>query len=163
MVKIILIYSVALLFTTSACKSSNDEKFSSIEIISGGAIYKISSNHGSYTVNYRNQEPKRVDFRLTSQEDSLIKAAYSDMRISELPTNLIIEDNCDKIPYVFTRLKIQSESLKKEIFINEKCNKIKMVYKGRSTRVKKFLQIIKNIVLGKPEIRNLPVSDILYI
>ncbi len=66
------------------------------------------------------------------------------------------------MPKDYTILYIKGKGITQEIQIDPNCNDFYLSNFSEANRVKKFIKFILDIIQAKPEIKNSPISDILY-
>lgn len=117
-----------------------------------GQIYHVINMQGDSTIN----------FSLNSQERKQIIEKYYNLCLDEIRGEYRIEDNCMMMPKFYTRLIVTSKSIDQEIIFDEDCDDYEPMYESKGKRAVAFLQFIRDILTTRPEIKNAPTSDIIY-
>jgi hypothetical protein len=156
-----------LLILNISC--SSHIKTEPIEIVITSDIsYKYDLFNGLYTVFYNNKPPTVISFHLTDIEKKKIINKYYYLKLYELNKidnrtgNIYIKDKCMTMPKDRTILEVQTKGKKQEIQIDLYCNSFYWSNFIEANRVKKFINFVLSMVNSKPEIKNAPSSDIMY-
>ena len=132
-------------------------------IIIDASSYRYDLLKGIYTVFLTNKSTINVNFTLSILEKQAIFKFYNKLRLVEFKNSIEIQDNCTVMPKSYTLLSIKSQHGQSEIKIDESCNNFSYDNLKKANRVKDFIKFVKNIIDKKPEIKNAPISDILYL
>ena len=76
--------------------------------------------------------------------------------------NIYIKDKCSEMPKDKAFLQIESNTEKKEIHIDLSCNNFYYSNFTVANHLKKFIIFVVKMIRSKPQIRNAPQSDIMY-
>jgi hypothetical protein len=156
-----------LLMLNMAC--SSHIKTEPIEVVIKSDIsYKYDLSNDLYTVFYNNKTPTEIHFHLTDMEIKEITRKYYSLKLNELSKidnitgNIYIKDKCMTMPKDRTILQVQTKGKKQEIQIDLYCDSFYLSNFSEANRVKKFINFVFHILRAKPEIKNAPSSDIMY-
>jgi hypothetical protein len=130
--------------------------------------YKVDLTKGIYTVLFMNKPPLHIYFKLSDAERTGIIDKYYSLSIDKLNEvdqitgNVYIEDNCQTMPKTYTFLTVRGDSIYQQIQIDAGCEDFKDHERGNAKRMKVFLDYVYKMIQSKPEVKNSPPSDILY-
>ena len=160
-----LYFILLILFSSCSLKPKHEP----IEVIvKFNESYKYDLSKGEYTIFYLNQPPTIINFHLSAQEMKEIQNKYYSLNIDKIKKNdkrnekIFMVDNCRIMPKDNTILNIQSKNIKQEIQIDLYCNSYPLSNWIEARHVKRFIAFVVKIIRSKPEIKNAPLSDILY-
>lgn len=163
MKEIVFISVITLLSCSSKVKDTNIEI-----IINDNQSYKYDLKNNVYTIYYMNKAATEIKFNLSKEEKHTIINSYYTLKIDKITDinkitgNIYIDDKCTTMPKSFTKLHIKTNYSLQEIQIDEDCNDFYLSNYLKAKRIKRFLKVIRNILQSKPQIKNAPVSDIMY-
>ena len=149
------------------CTSNNKDKNLEI-IIEDAQSYKYDLKGEVYTIFYTDKGFSEIKFDLSKEEENKIAEEYYDLRINKIAgddkrfENIYIEDDCMTMPKLFTKIHVKTKNKLQEIKIDESCNNFKLSNYNEAERIKKFIRFVKQIVKSKPQIKNAPESNIMY-
>ena len=130
--------------------------------------YKYDLKNGIFTIFYLSKLPTKIKFNLTNKEQNEIIKSYYSLNLNKIKTinkqtgNIYIEDECMTMPKNYTILHVKTKSLLQEIQIDMGCDNFYLSNFREANRIKKFIKLVLNIIQSKPEMKNAPGSDILY-
>ena len=153
-----------LWITIASCSSKQKIEDESIAfVINYAQSYSYDLQKQAYTVfSYLNRDTT-VHFNLTNQEKKKIIHKYYDLDLDELEGKLRIEDECLTMPKLYTTLIVKSKSQTQEFIIDEDCKDYKSKFVSQGKRVSAFLEVVRNVLKEKPEIKKAPTSEIMYL
>jgi hypothetical protein len=160
MLKLIFFGGIFIIASCSSKDQTKDEKMA-IEIQIAQS-YKYNLQQETYTI-FNMQGDTTIHFHLTSQEKEQIIDKYYSLHLEELQGKHEIEDNCLVMPKLYTTLKVKSKEQEQETIIDESCDDYKGLFNSKGKRVATFLQFVTSLLKTKPEIKNAPTSDIMYL
>lgn len=144
--------------------SKTKTKHANIEIIiKSSKSYQFDLKKEVFTVFYLSKPPTQIKFHLTNEEKSKIIDKYYSLDLDKIPGKIKIEDECMYMPKLYTILKVNTKNASQEIEIDSECDDFYFSNFQKANRVKKFLKFVGSILQSKPEIKNAPISDILYL
>jgi hypothetical protein len=156
MTKFVLIFLVFLSFCSPAKRSDEDLDV----VIDASESYKFDLKKATYTVYFMSKSPVEVKFSLSKNEKEEISRKYRSLGINNLPPELTVTSNCVNSPTLFTIVIISSKSLNQKIRIPLGCDYIDEQQRGN--QIREFIITVTNIVKSKPEVKDAPKSDIVY-
>ena len=160
MLKLLFFVSICLI---SSCSSNNIIKDDNIEIVIQRAqSYQYDLQLKTYTV-FNMKGDTTIQFHLSREEKRQIVDRYYRLGLGDLQGQQEIEDNCHIMPKLYTTLKVKSKEHPLEIIIDEDCRNYNGLFNKRGQNVAEFLQYVINLLKTKPEIKNAPFSDIMYL
>lgn len=112
-----------------------------------------------YTVFYFAKPKVTIKFDLTEEENNRIIENYYSLRLHKLSKQIDFRDKCMIDPTKYYYINVKSKSFDQEIKIAS-CDRFYLFGLNKAKRVKEFIQIIEDIIELKPEIKNIPKSDI---
>lgn len=133
-----------------------------IEIVHAQS-YRYDLKQQTYTVMRMEKADTTVRFRLTDGEKNAIAADYFARQLDERKGKIEVEDDCRVMPKLYTVLKTKSHRQTQEIVLDEACDRRKGSQADYGEKVAAFLSFVESLLQAKPEIRNVPPSDILYL
>ena len=123
----------------------------------------------AYTLYFINNKPPTViSFHLTDIEKKNITNKYYSLKlyklnkINNITGNIYIKDKCMTMPKDRTILEVKTKGRKQEIQIDLYYDSFYLSNFIEANRVKKFINFVLLIVNSKPEMKNAPSSDIMY-
>ena len=163
-----LFYFVSILIIPVSC--SNDKlKDRNIEItIDHAQSYKYDLTKGVFTVFLMDKPDTAIIFHLSGDERNRIVDQYYELGIDKITGVdkelgvIIIDDGCMIMPKITTVLHVKTKNKVQDIQIDENCNDYYLGNAGKAKSVKQFLKFIDTIVRSKPEIKNAPRSNVIY-
>ncbi len=156
-----LFFCIPLFWLTSC--SSNKIKDNDIEfIIQESQSYKYDLQQQTYTV-LKMRGDTTIHFNLSKNEKEQIVNEYYIFGLKNIDQDITIEDNCNNMPKLYTTLQINLKNHSYSILIDDDCTDYKFALKNNAQKIKMFLQFIYTILKEKPEIKNAPISDIMYL
>jgi len=164
-----IIYFIVVLVILTACHSEKIRDKSINIVINDAQSYKYDLINGVYTVYFMDRPDTAISFHLSPDEATKIVDAYYDLEIDNIKRvdkesgTILIKDNCMTMPKPFTILHVRSKIKLQDIQIDEGCDDFSFgnIKSGKS--VKQFLDFIWTILKSKPEIKNAPHSNVMYI
>ena len=163
-----IIYFIVVLVSLSGCHSEKIRDKSLIITINVAQSYKYDLTKSEYTVYFMDRPDTILKFLLSPDEATKIVDKYYALEIDnitgvdkELGT-IYIEDNCMIMPKPYTILHVKSKSKSQDIQIDEGCDNYSIDNAKRGKSVKAFLDFIRDIMKSKPEIKNAPHSNVIY-
>ncbi len=177
MIKQILTILTISLFS---CSSHESEKKSDIEDVRCATVVDVQSRNYDmeiaieYALSYKYDLTKQtykviniqgdstINFSLSSQERRQIIDKYYSLCLNEIKGEYKIGDICMIMPKFYTKLKVKSKSINQVIIFDEDCEDYEPMYESKGKRAVAFLQFIRDVLAKKPEIKNAPTSDIIY-
>lgn len=150
-----------------SCSQKQEENDIEI-IIEEPQSYKYDLTHRVFTTYYMTKPKIEVKFKLSEDEESAIKKKYYDLKIYEINQinnitgNTLIDDDCGTMPKFYTIIKIKKPASSQEIQIDKSCDNFYLSNFVIAHRIKEFIKIVTDILQSKPEIENVPKSDIIY-
>jgi len=163
MKKLFFLYLLAL----NSCSQTKIKEKNIDIIIEGSQSYKYDLTHEVFTVFYMSKAPTEIMFHLSNEEKSKIIDKYYALNLEQLKKidsrtgNIYIEDNCMTMPKDYTILRVKTKTISQVIQIDIGCDE----YNSNSNvarRIKEFIKYTLNIIQAKPEIKNAPTSDVIY-
>jgi hypothetical protein len=125
-----------------------------------GLSYSLDLDKKTYKINYSEEKPVIISFKLSEEEEKKIKHSYFDLGLKDLSP---LEDKCYQMPKIITKISIRSNNGIKNISIDEHCNEYESEeVRINANKIKSFLKIIHNIVITKIDKRNIRSSDVKY-
>lgn len=130
---------------------------------------KVDLAKGIYTVFFMGKLPLEIKFKLSAAERAQIIDKYYSLSIDKLNEidqitgNVYIEDKCMIMPKTYTYLTAKRDSITQQIQIDEGCDDYSPDKSDIAKKVKAFLRYVDTIIQSKPEVKNAPHSDIIYI
>jgi len=124
--------------------------------------YRYEIDKELYTVFFLSKPALHIKFSLTKVELTKIKTKYYDLGIDNIADDTNFKDDCMIMPKLKTILTVKSESAIQRIEIDEDCDDFYVSNFLKANKVKEYLKIIREILKAKPEIKNAPMSDIMY-
>ena len=158
MKKIASVFIATLLLVFIACK----QKIYDVAIKTGISS-TIDLKKGLYVVFYQDKPPAEVKFSLSQYEIENINAMAKRLYLSISETELNIVDTCLSIPKIITRIDIEINGKRKNIFIDMNCagdSGIDETEKAKQTNA--LVSQIAKIIHAKPRVKEITGSDILY-
>ncbi len=131
-------------------------------IIDYAHSYEYDLENQTYTVFYIGKPTQKVKFRLTEKERNEIISKYYNLNLDKLKGNIKITDKCMIMPKLYTVIHVKSGNESQEIHIDEGCNNFQFSNRREAKNVKKFIQFIRTLLNSKPEIKEVPPSNMLY-
>ena len=131
-------------------------------VITFAQSYKYDLTRGTFTI-FNFQGDTTIHFRLSEQEKRQIVQKYYSLGLDDFNGKQNIEDNCLVLPKLFTTLYIKSKKKEQEIIIDEDCEDYKGFVTSKGKNVAAFLKFIDRILKAKPELKDAPTSDIMYL
>lgn len=123
--------------------------------------YRFDLINEVYTVDYKTS-PKNFKFKLSDKERKEIIGEYYSLNLEDLTQNTFIEDQCNRIPKLFTTLFVKSKSATKIIIIDVGCKEYSFLNRRKAERIKKFINLIEQTILKKPELKLAPKTSAVY-
>jgi hypothetical protein len=171
-----LLVSIIFLLFAYKSKVNSDRKREKVPVdknvhlvIEYALSNKVDLMKGIYTVFFMGKPPVDIIFELTpAEKDQIIKQYYSLSidklnEVDEITGIVYIEDECMIMPTTYTYLIVRKDSITQRIQIDEGCDNYRSGNSDKAKRVKEFLQYVDKIIQSKPEVKNSPHSDIIYI
>lgn len=155
-----LILIIAIIF--NACASKQKDENIKI-VIDYPNSYRYDLDKQVFTVFFSTKPPLEIKFSITKHERTKIKNEYYKLGIDDFAGNTDFADKCVIMPKLYTMLSIKTGSKIQRIQIDEGCNNFVLSNFIKANRVKSFLNLIRNILQSKPQIKNAPTSDIIYL
>lgn len=131
---------------------------------------KIDLVKGLYTVFFMGKPQTDIKFKLSPSEKQRIIEKYYSLALYELNEvnkttgTVYIEDECMIMPKFYTYLTFKKDSLTQNIQIDEDCDEYNSSdISEAAERVKEFIRFFNGIIRTKPEIKNAPASNIIYL
>ena len=151
------------LFPIISCSQNDKMKDDNIEIVIKIAqSYKYDLTRGAYTI-FNIQGDSTIHFHLSEKEKQQIVQKYYSLGLDKFKGKQAIEDNCLVMPKLFTTLHVKSNKEEQEIIIDEDCDDYKGIFDSKGKNIAAFLKFIDHTLHGKQEIKNAPLSDIIYL
>lgn len=160
--------TVLLILIFFGCSSNNINDKNIEIVIEFAQSYKYDLHKEVYTVFYINKPPDEIKFHLSDNEKRKIIGKYYDLDINKISGkdkitgNTYIEDKCMIMPKLFTIIHVKGKDKLQEIQIDVGCDDFYLSNFSKAKRIKKFLQFVDGIVKSKPQIKNAPTSNIMY-
>jgi hypothetical protein len=160
---------IIFLFCLVAC-SVETKKDRNVEIIINYAqSYKYDLKTGIYTIFYIDKSETSIPFNISIEEKKQIADKYYDLGIDKISGinketgTTYIEDECMIMPKLYTLLQCKVEDKLQKIQIDDACNNFYLSNTATAKRIKQFLKFIDDIIKTKPELKNAPESNFLYL
>lgn len=150
----------------SAClySCSTNIANNNIEIIIEDAhSYRYDLKHKVAVTFFVNKEPAESHFTLSPEENAAIVERYFALRLNKIGDSIFFKDKCRYMPKMYTTLIIRSGQTVQKIIIDSDCSKFYSADMPAANRVNSFLNFVWSILRKKPEISDMPKSDILYL
>lgn len=155
-------YLIVLIF--AACSSPVTRDYSELAVkIKEAQSIQYDLKNQLYTVFFLSKPSYSVRFELSEKDKSEIISWYYKLKLNEISENVLLEDKCAIMPKLYTILSIKNNNKYFDVKIDANCDKPESKNTSLALRIKKYLQILKNILKDKPEIKSAPASDIWYI
>ena len=157
-----LIFCIPLFWLIS-CSSNNKIKNNDIEfIIQESQSYKYDLSQHTYTV-FNMHGATTIHFNLSKNEKEQIVNEYYKLGLDNIHNDIKIEDDCTIMPKLYTTLIIRLHDKTHSLLIDDACSDFNFTLNNYAQKIKTFLQFIYKILKEKPEIKNAPTSDIMYL
>ena len=170
-----LLISIAFLGLLGCKRKTNQEKHietirdKNLEItIEYAQSSKIDLTRKLYTVYNIDRPQFDTNFQLLpAEKDQIIEKYYSLAlyNLTEVDTfrrAVYITDNCMNMPKLYTTLTFKTNQTIQKIQIDGSCDNYSNRNKIAAEKVNDFLQLVANIIMTKPVVKNAPASDIIY-
>ena len=160
---LLIVISIFMGFTKDTIKDRNIDM-----VIEYAQSYKYDLTSEVCTVFYIDKSPTEIKFHLSGKEKNKIIDEYYNLEINKISGldkiigNTYIEDECMIMPKLYTILHVKIKNKLQNIQIDEDCDDFFLSNFGKANKIKKFLRFVDNILKSKPEIKNAPRSNILY-
>lgn len=154
------------LFFTFSCSSYKTKPLKII--IKSDLSYKYDLSNETYTVFYTNKPPQEIRFHLSDLEKKEIYEKYYSLRLDKIKKtglvndDILVKDKCEEMPKNKTVLHVQSREKNQEIKIDLSCNSFYLSNFIEADRIKTFIVFTLDIIRSKPQIKEAPSSDIMY-
>lgn len=145
------------------CKQKSEQGHKFEITIDYGDSYKIDLVNKKYIVFFRGKPPVEINISLSIVEESRILEKYSDCELDKTPRVFQVQDYCSTMPKIFTVITSKSDDGVRKIQIDEQCDKYSSMEKIRALKIRAFLNLIKQIILEKKEVKAAPLSNIGYL
>jgi hypothetical protein len=159
----VFVYTLVSFFYFAFINCSHDQRTANnIKLkIFYGQSYSYDLTSRIYSVNFRDKPTITVRFNLTNSDIEKINNEYYNLGIDQIRKEgkIIFDSECKALPYIPVILNIQTQERTQIFEIDLDCNRY---IKSDAIKVKKFLLIVLKILRAKPEIKNSPESDIIY-
>ena len=172
----VLFAAITFLLFTCKSKVNSDRKIEKVPVnkdlqlvIEYALSNKVDLTQGIYTVFFMDKKPLEVKFKLSTAEKAQIIDKYYSLSIDKLNEvdettgTVYIEDECMIMPKFYTYLTVKRNGVTQRIQIDEGCDEHRADKSDSAERVKQFLRYVDKIIQAKPEVKNAPHSDIIYI
>lgn len=157
-----LIFCIPLFWLIS-CSSNNKIKNNDIEfIIQESQSYKYDLRQHTYTV-FNMHGATTIHFNLSKNEKEQIVNEYYKLGLDNIHNDIKIEDVYNIMPKLYTTLLVRLNDKTHSILIDDACSDYKFALDNYAQKIKIFLQFIYSVLKEKPEIKNAPISDIMYL
>jgi hypothetical protein len=172
---------VLFLFCISiaSCHSSNNERIDSQNrnttrvtenktpenqtlILQSGENYRIDISNHFYQVFYYHQDPIKISFSLTKEEEEIIFAQLEKIKTYQYSDTLYITSACNIFPQVFTTISFTKKQKPVMLGVDLNCKKFGKTEAELAREIRHLILTIQEIVLSKPDIKKIPKSDIGY-
>ena len=156
----------ALTVLLISCSNNNNSAGSKHErekvdmVISESRSYKYDLEHEIYTVFFLSKPATEVTFKLSAEEKEEILNRFYTLKLDKIQDTEQLEDKCAIMPKLYDTLAVKKQASLKNIIIDLSCDDF---VSSEAKRVKDFMMYVKCIIDAKPEIKNAPKSDILYL
>lgn len=155
-------FIVSLLVFLSACVSKTRENADIEIVIQDAQSYKFDLKNEIYTVFFMSKPSADIKFNLTDKEKREIINRYFSLNLDKLPDQLKIRDKCEGFPKLFTTLSVKNKGKKQELQVDESCEQFSISDYENGKNLKDFIQLVRDIITSKKEIKAAPKSDIFY-
>ena len=132
-------------------------------IVEYGNSYKIDITKQKYTVFYMGKKPVEAKIALSEEEERNMINRYYDNKLDKLGEIAVIEDECNVMPKIYTRVIVKLGKKIQEIQIDQSCDRYSLTSKMWASRIKNFLELVQVLILNKDNIKSIPHSDAGYL
>ncbi|HEX9509572.1 MAG TPA: hypothetical protein VF939_03760 [Puia sp.] len=123
---------------------------------------KTDLKKDTYTLFYLSKPPLEIKLGLTEAERNRIVDAWYSLELDRLSGQTTVWDNCHSMPKIFTVIRASTATHSQEITIDAHCEDFFFFNAKKAERVKKFLKLVRDIILSRPAVRDAPKSDVFY-
>ena len=152
---------IPLLLLLGSCSGGKIDRTIEIEI-RNAASDKIDLKKDLYTRFFSGKPPLEIKLGLTGEERTKIIDAWYSLGLDQITGTTVINDNCHSMPKLYQVIHVTAGDGIQEISIDNGCEDFTFFDSGKAGRIKKFLQLVRDIILSRPAIRNAPRSDVPY-
>lgn len=131
-------------------------------VIRDAQSYEYDLKNELYKVYFLSKPPIVIKFHLDDREKKEIHNSWSEVKFAVRDSIFQFDDKCSIMPKIYTTISISSERRNQKIIIDEDCNDF-TDHKLEATKIKQFTDKVRKIIKSKPEVLNVPASDIIYI
>jgi hypothetical protein len=152
---------IPLLLLLASCSGGIIDRNIEIEI-RNAATDKIDLKKDRYTRFFSSKPPLEIKLGLTGEEKGKIINAWYSLGLDQITGTTVISDNCHSMPKLYQVIHVMAGGGVQEISIDNGCDDFSFFDSGKAARIKKFIQLVRSIILSKPAVRNAPSSDVMY-
>jgi hypothetical protein len=127
-----------------------------------GQSFEINVERRIYTVFFIEKKPAEIKFNLSEIEEKKIWEAYRNINLKVL-TDDTLQDNCKLVPKIFAIVFFREEGIGKQVCIDSNCDDFKFSDQSKAKQIKKFVDVVIDVVRKKSEVKSAPKSDMLYL